>query len=146
MQYGLLCGHGFFKELGYTLFTVGAVLCVPWLSAAADRFGRKPVLLCCLSVSVFGNLAVFWARDLWLFWALRFLVGAASDGYLTIAGIMCCELVAQDLRNFAGLVYNVAWSGGLLYTGLLSVAVPDWRLFYLLANLPLLFAFPVFAL
>ncbi|CAD5222881.1 unnamed protein product [Bursaphelenchus okinawaensis] len=143
---GLLCSSGLVKEFGLTFFTVGAFITVPFISMAADRFGRKSVILICISVSSMANLLVYVTNNAYIFWILRFIIGATSDGYLTIANILSTELVAQDVRDWYGLLYNVFWSGGLLYTSLLSLFIRDWKMFYLVACLPSLIFFPVYAL
>lgn len=113
---------------------------------ASDRFGRKITLLVCISISAISNMLTYFSDSTYSFFILRFIIGAASDGYLTIVTVLTSELVASEMRDWFGLIYNIAWSGGLLYTGLLSLFISDWRLFYLVSSVPIFFLFPVYAM
>ncbi|CAD5232216.1 unnamed protein product [Bursaphelenchus xylophilus] len=118
-SFGLLCSNGLVKEFGLTFFTIGAFTMVPFLSAASDRFGRKTVVLICISVSAFANLLVYIVNDAYTFWILRFIIGASSDGYMTISGIQSSELVAQDVRDWIA-VYGITFVGCERLEGVLS--------------------------
>lgn len=55
----------------------------------------------------------------------------------TIASILSCELVVQEMRSYVGLVYTFAWVAGYFYVGLLSVYGLSVRIFYLYSCLPI---------
>ncbi|KAK0411991.1 hypothetical protein QR680_005971 [Steinernema hermaphroditum] len=132
------CSSALWKEAGLSVFTVGALVTVPFMAFAADRIGRRPVLLWCIYLSVVFNMAAPFLSvgNYYLFLVFRFIIGATSDSYLTIASILSCEVIAGDGRNWMGLIFTVAWVLGYLYVGVISKFISNWQHFYLAGVVP----------
>lgn len=87
---------------GLAGLTFGAFLCGP----AADRFGRKPVLIA--SVVIFGGftLATAGVDSLWMIVVLRFLAGIGLGGAGPSAMALVAELSPTRVRSS-----QIAWLG-----------------------------------
>ncbi|VDK52569.1 unnamed protein product [Anisakis simplex] len=117
LQFDLLCSNPIVQEAGFCIFSLGAMLIVPFVSQLADLYGRRTTLLVTLYLSVLFNIVAAFSPNYSTFVTLRFFIGAASDSYLTIASILSCEVVANESRPWTGLVYTITWLLGYLYVG-----------------------------
>uniref|UniRef100_A0A1I7XIL7 MFS domain-containing protein n=1 Tax=Heterorhabditis bacteriophora TaxID=37862 RepID=A0A1I7XIL7_HETBA len=138
-EFELTCGKYIWKEAGLSIFTIGAVLTVPFMSNLADQYGRKPIVLTAIFVAFLANVASTFAPSFWIFLALRFIVGAASDTYASVCGILTCELISSKCRAWITLVYTLAWTCGMFWVGFLSLFITKWRMMYLINSAPGIF-------
>ena len=51
VEFNLTCDSIFFKESGVAVFTIAAMLIVPFTSIVADHIGRKPVIVVSVAVA-----------------------------------------------------------------------------------------------
>uniref|UniRef100_A0A0M3II17 MFS domain-containing protein n=1 Tax=Ascaris lumbricoides TaxID=6252 RepID=A0A0M3II17_ASCLU len=135
-EFDLLCSSPIIQEAGFCVFSLGAMIIVPFASQLADLYGRRLILLIMLYFSVLFNILAAFAPNYIVFVILRFFIGATSDSYLTIAAILSCEVVANESRPWTGLVYTIAWLLGYLYAGMLTQFIETWRKLYLMMALP----------
>lgn len=63
---------------GYTVIAVTLEMITGPLS---DRFGRRPIMLACLGIFVFGSIGCALATDIWSFLAFRLLQATITSGY-----------------------------------------------------------------
>uniref|UniRef100_A0A0R3RKS3 MFS domain-containing protein n=1 Tax=Elaeophora elaphi TaxID=1147741 RepID=A0A0R3RKS3_9BILA len=124
LEYELLCVNPFIQEAGFSVFSAGALLVVPIASHLSDRYGRRRILLISIYSSVIFNFVIAFSPNYAIFVLLRFLLGAASDSYLTIGSILCCETVAGSFREWISLVGVISWVLGYL----LLPESPHWML------------------
>ncbi len=95
----------------------------------SDRFGRRPVLLCALSVFTFASIGCALAEDIWTFLAFRMLQGGMIAGY-TISLAIVRDTTEE--RRGAGLISYISMSMaaapllGPILGGLLDTAF-GWR-------------------
>uniref|UniRef100_A0A915C5N8 Major facilitator superfamily (MFS) profile domain-containing protein n=2 Tax=Parascaris univalens TaxID=6257 RepID=A0A915C5N8_PARUN len=136
VEFDLLCSSPVIQEAGFCVFSLGAMIIVPFTSQLADLYGRRLILLIMLYFSVLFNILAAFAPNYAIFVFLRFLIGATSDSYLTIAAILSCEVVANESRPWTGLIYTIAWLLGYLYAGMLTQFIETWRKLYLMMALP----------
>ncbi|CAI4227069.1 unnamed protein product [Auanema sp. JU1783] len=139
MEFGLTCQHYFWKEASIIFFTIGAIVTVPITSTLADRIGRRPVLLGSLSITFVVSILAALAPNFESFLLCRFIIGGASDTYISIVAILTCELISTHSRAWISLVYTLAWALGMFYVGLLSLFVHEWRWMYMMNSIPSIF-------
>ncbi len=87
-------------------FAIGQFLAAPFMGAAADRIGRRPLILLALASVVVANIAYLFANTVELFIITRFAVGALSAGLLPAAMAVVGDIVPVDQR--------ARWSGTLM--------------------------------
>jgi MFS family permease len=59
---------------------------------AADRFGRRPAVVCSMLAVALGNLCFGLTTDLYLALLARFLLLGALNGYSSLTGLVCHDL------------------------------------------------------
>ncbi|MFA9421405.1 MAG: multidrug effflux MFS transporter [Gammaproteobacteria bacterium] len=100
----------------------------------SDRFGRKPVLLCALSIFVIGSLGCLLARDIYSFLLFRALQAAVISGWvLSMAMIRDTrsEGEAASLIGYVAMSMAIAPMLGPMVGGLLDELF-GWRSSFLL--------------
>ncbi|NAZ35896.1 MFS transporter [Rubellimicrobium sp. CFH 75288] len=73
------------------------------LGAAADRFGRRPVMLGALAVFVAATLGILWTTTAWTFLVLRMVQGVA------VAGIVLSRAVVRDMVGQAEAASRIGY-------------------------------------
>lgn len=105
------------------------------LGGAADRFGRKPTILCCLVMMAAGMFLAPHADDVTQLSIWRFLTGIGIGGMLAALNATVAELSNAKFRNLALPLMVIGYPlggffGGLAVKGLLVTG--EWRdVFYL---------------
>lgn len=104
------------------------------LGGIADRFGRRPAILLCLSLMAVGMLAAALAQDLYVLSVYRFATGLGIGGMLASTNAMVAEFSNRRQRSMLVTFMAGGFPLGIIVGG--SVASEllqhgDWRwIFY----------------
>ena len=133
-QIGVLISAGFVGQL------LGAIV----LGAAAERFGRKKILI--LSVLIFGlmSLACAFAWSFQSLLVLRILQGIGLGGEVPVAATYISEIAQSKSRGRFVLLFELVFPIGLTSAGLVGAwIVPafGWQSMFYLGAAPALIAF-----
>ena len=121
-------GTGFFLDgaqtaaVALSIFAVGNVLAVTFLSRLSDRFGRKPLIVSGLAVAALGTGVLGFMTDPWLFF-LASLVAGAGTGMLNapqqaaIADLVGQERKAGTVMSSAQMASDIGSITGPLFIG-----------------------------
>jgi putative MFS transporter len=128
--------------------TIGIVVGLIPAGRIADRYGRKTVLVWGVVVyAAFTILAAF-SNGLGTLFVLRFLSGLGMGAVFPLPYAIICEFVGRDRRTFFNGFLDAALSVGYFGAPLLGFAVfhfwheqVAWRVFFIVAGLPLIYAF-----
>lgn len=127
------------RELSLSLYQAGLMLS-SWtlgmlvggivLGGAADRLGRKPVILASILLySVFAGLTGF--SDSWqLILVFRFVAGMGASSFMAVTSTLISEYFPDRARGRAVAFLESAWGFGWLlasYLGLVLVSSAGWR-------------------
>lgn len=150
---------GIAKEWGIDRAALGIVLSMELIGMAigsltigalADRFGRRPVILACVSVMALGMVSVPLATGVISLSTIRLITGIGIGGMLSATGAMVAECSSDKYRSLATVVAAAGYPVGGIIGGALAshlLAVGDWRHVFLLGAaltalfLPLVWAF-----
>lgn len=138
---------GIAAEWGVDRATLGIVLSMELLGMAvgsvlignvADRIGRRPTILGCLSVMTAGMFAATAASGVEMLSAIRFLTGIGIGGMLSSTSAMVAEF-SNDKRRGLNVALNIAgYSTGAILGGLVASALlastGDWRSVFMLGG------------
>ncbi|XP_040285411.1 solute carrier family 22 member 2 [Bufo bufo] len=135
-EFNLVCDDAWKLDLFQSLVNLGFFLGSVFIGYISDRFGRKPCLLTSLLITaIFGVLVAFAPTYPWLI-TFRFIQGLVSKGTWLSAYILVAEFVGMDHRRTVGIVYQVAFTVGLLALSGLAYSITNWRWLQLVVTLP----------
>lgn len=111
---------------------IGAFLC----GRAADRYGRKPVLLATICVYSLIELLSALAPGLGVFLFLRALFGVALGGEWGVGASLMMESVPPGWRGTASGILQAGYPAGYLLASLLFLLLPviGWRGLFVLGS------------
>ncbi|XP_063299677.1 solute carrier family 22 member 2 [Pelobates fuscus] len=135
-EFNLVCADSWKLDLFQSCVNLGFFLGSLFIGYFADRFGRKPCLLISLFITaVFGVLVAF-APTYPLVVTFRFIQGLVSKGSWLSGYILVAEFVGMDHRRTVGIVYQVAFTVGLLVLSGVAYGITNWRWLQLAVTLP----------
>uniref|UniRef100_A0A8C2SXT1 Solute carrier family 22 member 2-like n=1 Tax=Coturnix japonica TaxID=93934 RepID=A0A8C2SXT1_COTJA len=138
-EFNLVCEDSWKLDLFQSSVNAGFFIGSVNIGYIADRFGRKFCLLTTITASVVcGILQVFVPSYLWIV-ILRFLQGLVNKGCWTAGYILVTEVVGPQYRRTVGILYQAAFSVGLLVFDAIAYAIPHWRWLQLTVTLPCCF-------
>jgi benzoate transport len=135
-------------ELGYLLsagligMALGSLFIAPW----ADRFGRRPVILLCISIAGLGMLASSQATSVTILGALRLLTGLGIGGVLASSYVIAGEYANKKWRSLAISLQSTAYALGATVGGLIAAQIiphMGWRSVFLYGGMATLLILPV---
>ncbi|XP_009635480.1 solute carrier family 22 member 2 isoform X1 [Egretta garzetta] len=135
-EFNLVCEDSWKLDLFQSSVNAGFFIGSINIGYIADRFGRKFCLLSTILANVVcGILLVFMPTYLWIV-ILRFLQGLVSKGCWIAGYILATEVVGPKYRRTVGILYQTAFSVGLLVFDAIAYAIPHWRWLQLTVTLP----------
>eukprot|EP00511_Aplanochytrium_stocchinoi_P003034 CAMPEP_0204826956 /NCGR_PEP_ID=MMETSP1346-20131115/4545_1 /ASSEMBLY_ACC=CAM_ASM_000771 /TAXON_ID=215587 /ORGANISM="Aplanochytrium stocchinoi, Strain GSBS06" /LENGTH=166 /DNA_ID=CAMNT_0051955209 /DNA_START=411 /DNA_END=907 /DNA_ORIENTATION=+ len=112
---GYLAGY-----ISSAFFVGGAVSAIFW-GWAADRYGRKPVVIVSLLSIVINSVLFGMAKDIYAALITRFLAGLLN-GIVPASKVMIAELTTGKDQSIGMSMLSAAWSLGLI----LGPAISGW--------------------
>uniref|UniRef100_A0A8C3E710 Major facilitator superfamily (MFS) profile domain-containing protein n=1 Tax=Corvus moneduloides TaxID=1196302 RepID=A0A8C3E710_CORMO len=130
-EFNLVCEDSWKLDLFQSCVNAGFFIGSMSIGYIADRFGRKLCLLVTVLINaVSGVLMAFAPSYTWTV-TFRLIQGLVSKGV--------AEFVGSDYRRAAGIIYQLAFTLGLLILTALAYALPHWRWLQLAVTLPSFF-------
>jgi putative MFS transporter len=130
---------GFLSSSGLLGMIVGAALS----GIAADRWGRRTVIVCTLAVFSVGSALCGLAVSYEMLLVCRFLTGFGLGGELPAASTLVSELSPVASRGRNVVILESFWAWGWIAAALVAYfAIPvfGWRAAFLIGAVPALFA------
>ncbi|MCP1484649.1 benzoate transport [Pseudomonas fluorescens] len=135
-------------ELGYLLsagligMALGSLFIAPW----ADRFGRRPLILLCISIAGLGMLLSSQAPSVTMLGALRLLTGLGIGGVLASSYVIAGEYANKKWRSLAISLQSTAYALGATVGGLIAAQIipqMGWRSVFFYGGVATLLVLPV---
>jgi MFS family permease len=127
---------GTMLALGLALMRASSLASLP-LSAAADRVGRRTILLSCCSLGLLITAAASLSASFWWFVALFAIARPQLSAVNAVAGVTAAEETRSVDRAKAIALISAAYGLGAGIPTVLRAAGADFRLLFALALVPL---------
>uniref|UniRef100_A0A8C4YRN5 Major facilitator superfamily (MFS) profile domain-containing protein n=1 Tax=Gopherus evgoodei TaxID=1825980 RepID=A0A8C4YRN5_9SAUR len=135
-EFNLVCEDSWKVDLFQSCVNAGFLLGSVYVGYIADRFGRKLCLIVTILVNATSGVLVAFAPSyLWMV-IFRFVQGLVSKGSWAAGYILITEIVGPSHRKTVGILYQAAFSVGLLLLDGVAYAIPHWRWLQLTVTLP----------
>ncbi|CAH1251990.1 SLC22A5 [Branchiostoma lanceolatum] len=138
MDWDLVCDDSWKVKLAKSIWFAGRMVGAGFGGHAADRWGRRPVLLASLALDYVSGIAVAFSPNYTVFMAIRFVMAASTTVTGLALFVMAQELVTADKRSLVG---NVIWLPfALAYVLLPGIAyfVRAWMWLQITTTMPFL--------
>ncbi len=135
---------GYLLSAGLVGMAIGSLFIAPW----ADRFGRRPLILVCVTVAGLGMVSSAHASSPEMLAGLRLITGLGIGGVLASSYVIAGEYASKKWRGLAISLQSTAYALGATIGGLIAAQIipaMGWRSVFLyggivtLMTLPLLF-------
>ncbi|AVT37697.1 MFS transporter [Plantactinospora sp. BB1] len=130
-------GASLLVRLAMTITSLTVAVSAPLVGFAADRTGRRRLLVSCLVLYALSGTAGYCLNDLWLLLASRALLGIAVGGIMTAVNATITDWFDGAARaSFLGLQQVFASLSGVLFLPLAGLlATVGWRVPFWLYSL-----------
>lgn len=138
-DYQLLCSHRYLAALSTTIYFAGVTVGALIFGPLSDYIGRlKTIQICTAGHILMGILLHFeeLTPTIGSFLTLRFIQGGFNQGMQTVAYTSLMELTPTKFRTLLCCIWEIFWSLGLIYVGIISIFVFQWRTLQLYLIIP----------
>ncbi|NXT63434.1 S22A2 protein, partial [Chaetops frenatus] len=135
-EFNLVCEDSWKLDLFQSCVNAGFFMGSMSIGYIADRFGRKLCLLVTVLINVVSGVLMAFAGSYTWTVTFRLIQGLVSKGGWLTGYVLIAEFVGSGYRRAAGIIYQLAFSLGLLVLTALAYALPHWRWLHLAVTLP----------
>ncbi|GFO03507.1 organic cation transporter protein [Plakobranchus ocellatus] len=104
--------------------------------SAADIFGRKKLMVVCLFVHFVSSVLITVVGNIYSLGTVYLINGFALATAYCCSFTLIMEQVGLRWRHVVGIGCTAVWGIGMLFVGMLSYLLRDWRHLQLAASLP----------
>ncbi|XP_037673576.1 solute carrier family 22 member 1 [Choloepus didactylus] len=137
-EFNLVCDDSWKVDLFQSCVNVGFFLGSLGVGYIADRFGRKLCLLMTTLICAVSGVLMAFAPSYGSMLSFRLLQGLVSKGSWTSGYILITEFVGSGYRRTVAILYQMAFTVGLVLLSGVAYAIPHWRWLQLAVSLPTL--------
>ncbi|XP_059257362.1 solute carrier family 22 member 1-like isoform X1 [Mustela nigripes] len=135
-EFNLVCDNSWKVDLFQSCVNLGFFLGSLGVGYIADRFGRKFCLLATTLVGAVLGVLTAVAPDYPSLLLFRLLHGLVSKGSWTSGYVLITEFVGLGYRRMVAILYQTAFTVGLVLLSGLAYVIPHWRRLQLATSLP----------
>eukprot|EP00058_Branchiostoma_floridae_P007179 XP_002592667.1 hypothetical protein BRAFLDRAFT_118384 [Branchiostoma floridae] len=138
-DWDLVCSESWKVSLAESLWFAGLMVGAVFGGHAADRWGRKPVLLASLAIDyMFGIICAF-SPNYAAFVSFRAVIAACTMVSVLVPFVMATELVSPDKRSLVGMVIWIYWAIGYVILSGIAYLIRTWMWLQIAVTMPYLF-------
>ncbi|ELK09958.1 Solute carrier family 22 member 1 [Pteropus alecto] len=138
LTFDLVCENSWRVDLFQSCVNAGFFISFLGVGYVADRFGRKLCLLATTLISIVFGILMAIVPDYTSLLLFRLLQGLVSKGSWAAGLTMITEFVGLGYRRTVVILYQTAFSVGLVLLCGVAYALPHWRRLQLAMSLPTL--------
>uniref|UniRef100_A0A0P6JL06 Solute carrier family 22 member 1 isoform a n=1 Tax=Heterocephalus glaber TaxID=10181 RepID=A0A0P6JL06_HETGA len=135
-EFNLVCADAWKVDLFQSCVNLGFFLGSLGIGYIADRFGRKLCLLGTALVTAVSGVLTAVAPDYISMVLFRLVQGMVSKGVWMSGYTLITEFVGSGYRRMVSILYQVAFTVGLVGLAGVAYAIPHWRWLQLAVSLP----------
>uniref|UniRef100_G1SHS3 Solute carrier family 22 member 2 n=1 Tax=Oryctolagus cuniculus TaxID=9986 RepID=G1SHS3_RABIT len=135
-EFNLVCARSWMLDLFQSAVNIGFFIGSVGIGYLADRFGRKLCLLVTILINAAAGVLMAVSPNYTWMLIFRLIQGLVSKAGWLIGYILITEFVGLNYRRTVGILYQVAFTVGLLVLAGVAYALPHWRWLQLTVTLP----------
>ncbi|KAK4883237.1 hypothetical protein RN001_006556 [Aquatica leii] len=126
-EWNLVCSRAHLAELTQVTLMFGVLLGSIIIGLAADKFGRKKVLLASILLQTLFGLITAIVPWFGVFTITRFFLGFADGGVMVISFVLCMEIVGGKWRTIVPILYQIPFGIGNSLMAIIAYFLRNWR-------------------
>ncbi|KAJ8733088.1 hypothetical protein PYW08_001386 [Mythimna loreyi] len=130
-NFNLICERAWLASFTQMVLMFGLMTGIAVFGWISDRFGRSKALMLSASIDVAFTISTAFAPDYWSFTVLRFFVGLASGGIMSITSVYILEVVGPQHKELAGPLSLLPDSIALATLSGFAYLATSWRIYLL---------------
>jgi MFS family permease len=129
-------------EFGFlwTLFTIGYMVCAPFIGYASDRTRRPRLFAACIVIWSVATIASGFATSKPILYVSRVLIGLGEAGCLVIGSSLISDYFPRELRGRALSIFSLGLplggTGAFILAGIFIKLEYSWRTLFYVAGAP----------
>ncbi|XP_076336274.1 organic cation transporter protein-like isoform X2 [Tachypleus tridentatus] len=135
-EWDLVCGSDWLLSMSTTIVMTGFLFSVFICGQLSDRFGRRPITLTCIALSLLSGLACAFSTTFTMFAILRFIIAFGMSGATTTVFVLLMESVGANYRDVLGICFEFGWALGYVILPGLAWFIRDWSNLQLAITVP----------
>ncbi|KAK6737117.1 hypothetical protein RB195_019672 [Necator americanus] len=135
-EFDLRENRAYISDATTSAFMVGNAIGATFISKAADRYGRKYVLLFCFLMMAFTGAIAAFSPSVVIYGVLRLLQGIFYTGAALVGWVLGYECTPVKLRFFTTVYFGIAWVVGYCLVTPIAMISPSWRWLIFFVSVP----------
>ncbi|XP_066049024.1 solute carrier family 22 member 13-like [Chamaea fasciata] len=136
-EFDLVCDRAVLNDVSQSIYMAGVLIGATLFGMLSDRIGRRPVFLICILIQGVFGLGTAFVPNIYVFMAIRCVVGAAVSGIMVTVVSLATEWVGASYRTKALLIAHTAFAIGQMSVAGLSYGIRNWRLLEIAGSAPM---------
>ena len=127
-DFNVVCDHSYLRTISTTVSMCGLLFGSMLFGWISDAMGRRVAFgLCMLTLGIGSTLAAFSVNYV-MYMVFRFITCMGGVGAFITAFVLATEFVGKNYRTYCGILIEVPFALGELYTTLLAYFIRDWQI------------------